>query len=317
VMYRAPEDRKILNIVLRLLPRHPEHIDAFVAYFSNYGRRQSIVTAALDYLESGVPYSYVRGELWHLIARLASLDEFRRGLKMARDDARNRARCVALSWGVMHFLMVCEEKGLIRDRRRLAKENTLSRSLLAPIFMDREFMPGGHAVTLLKGSLMEQLAGVRELQKRNVNLTSLGLRQRDLAPSCKTALASLGVIGRRHRIAERDWIAECLAELYGCSDKKIWRELLGTEYEHALQLLIEAKARFAGASSEWVGLQDSFADIVIRQFFGFLRQKALAGHSETGGKSGKLVKYGLLIAKHSPFDTASAQEYLAGFTPIR
>ena len=33
VMYRAPQDTKFLNIVLKLMPRHPEHIDAFVAYF--------------------------------------------------------------------------------------------------------------------------------------------------------------------------------------------------------------------------------------------------------------------------------------------
>ncbi|MBL0381541.1 MAG: hypothetical protein JKP90_18315 [Desulfofustis sp. PB-SRB1] len=78
VMYRAPIDSEILKIVLRLLPRHPEHIDAFIAYFSNYGRRRSIVKSALDYLESAVPYSYVRGELWHLIARLAGADEMRR-----------------------------------------------------------------------------------------------------------------------------------------------------------------------------------------------------------------------------------------------
>ena len=149
-----------------------------------------------------------------------------------------------------------------------------------------------------------QLAGVRELQKRNVTLTSLGLRQRDLATSCKTALASLGVIGRRHRIAERDWIAEYLTELYGCNEKKIWRELLGTEYEHALQLLIEAKARFAGAYSEWLGLQDSFGDIVTRQFFAFLKRKGLNGHSKTVGNDGKLVDYGNLLAAGTPFDAA-------------
>jgi len=304
VMYRAPADNKILNIVLRLLPRHPEHIDAFIAYFSNYGRRHSIVTTALDYLESEVPYSYVRGELWHLIARLAGADEMRRGLKMAREDARKRSRCVALSWGVMHFLIRCETEGLIRDRRRLFKEHPISRSLLAPIFRDREFSSGGHAITLLKGSLMEQLAGVRELQKRNLTLASLGLRQRDLAPSCKTALASLGVIGRRHRIAGRDWIAECLVELYGCSDKKIWHILLGTEYEHALQLLIEAKARFSGAYSDWLGLQDGFGDLATRKFFEFLQVKGLNGHSKTVGNDGKLVDYGILLAAGNPFDRA-------------
>ena len=67
VMFRAPRNTEILNIVRRLLPRHPEHIDAFVAYFTNFIRRRSIARTALYYLESGVPYLYVRGELWHLM----------------------------------------------------------------------------------------------------------------------------------------------------------------------------------------------------------------------------------------------------------
>jgi len=304
VMYRAPEDAKILAIVLRLLPRHPEHIDAFIAYFSNYSKRPRIARAALDYLETGLPYSYVRGELWHLVARLGGTGELSRGLPKAREDARIRSRCVALSWGVMHFLMRCEEEGLCHTRRRLSAEHPISRSLLAPIFSEREFSRDGCAVTLLKGSLMEQLAGARELQKRKVTLTSLGLRQRDVQPSCRSALACLGVIGRRHRIAGRDWIAETLADIYGCNGVPIWRDLLGAEYEHALQFMIEAKARFQGAYSEWLGLQDSLNDIVIRQFFDFLKSKGLGGHSKTLNKNGELVKYGQLIARGSPFDTS-------------
>jgi len=303
VMYRAPEDTEILNLVLRLLPRHPEHIDAFVAYFTNYDNKTRIAKVALSYLETGVPYSYVRGELWHMVARLAGLGEMQRGLPMARKDARYRSQCVALSWGVMHFLMKCEVEGLIRDRRRLAQEHPICRSLLAPIFTDREFLPGGHAVTLLKGTLMEQLAGARELQKRNVTLGSLGLRQRDLSHTCSSTLKSLGVIRRQHRRRTRDWVGESLASLYGCNRTSIWRELLGTEYEHALQFLIEAKARFPGAYSEWLGLQDSFSDIVIRQLFEFLRQKGLDGYSSSTNKNGDLVNYGVLIGKTSKFGT--------------
>ncbi len=225
-------------------------------------------------------------------------------LAMAREDARQRSQCVALSWGVMHFLMKCEEKGIARDRRRLSAEHPISRSLLAPIFKDREFTPGGHGIILLKGTLMEQLASARELQKRNVTLGSLGLRQRDLPNACSYTLKSLGVIRRHHRNAHRDWIGESLQSLYGCSSSKTWRVLLGTEYEHALQFLVEAKARFPGAYSDWLGLQDSFADIVIRQYFGFLQNKGLPGYSKTRDKNGKMVKYGSLIAKNSPLDNA-------------
>ena len=312
VMYRAPEDTEFLKIAVRLLPRHPEHIDAFVAYFSNFKKRRSIARAALKYLKTDVPYSYVRGELWHIVARLAGPKELRCGLGMARLDSQERSRCVALSWGVMHFLIVCERDGLDRRvtsiRRRLTKEHPISRSLLAPILSDQEFAPNGPAVALLReGGLMEQLAGARELQRRNLALETLELQQNELPMACRTALMSLGVIRRRQKI-NRDYVSEVLANLYGCRSALMWRQLLGPEYELAWQILSEAEALFSGAYSDWLGRQDSFNDIVVRQLFGFLKSNKLNGYSKTVGTNGKLVHYGVLIAKGHPFDTAYPNE---------
>ena len=160
----------------------------------------------------------------------------------------------------------------------------------------------GNIVKLLKGTLMEQLAGARELQKRNVTLDMIGLRQDNLQTSCKTILLSLGVIGRRRRI-RKDYIGETLKKLYKCQHPFIWGEVLDSEYQHALQILVEAEARFLSARSEWLGLQDSFNDVVVRQFFDFLKNKNLNGHSKTIGRKGELVKYGSLISKGTPFDT--------------
>ena len=300
VMYRAPADPKLLSVVLRLLPRHPEHIDAFTAYFSNYGRHRGIATAALKYLASGVPYSYVRGELWHLIARLAFPDELRRGLDMARKDALGRSRCVVLSWGVMHFLMRCKLYGLIRDSRRLNKEHPISRSLLAPQFNAKEFTPGGHIVTLLKGNLMEQLAGARAMQRQNVSLAELGLRQSDLQASCIASLKALGVIQRQLHRGSRDYIGEILSSLYKCVKVPLWRELLGAEYEHALQVLIEAKDRYPGSYSDWLALQDSFSDLVTRQFMAFMKANGIPGHMPTF-RGTKLEKYGKFLMSGSNF----------------
>jgi len=80
--------------------------------------------------------------------------------------------------------------------------------------------------------------------------------------------------------------------------------LLGSEYEHGLQILIEAKARFTGTYSDWLNLQDSFGDIVTRKFFDFLRAKGLTGYSSTINRNGKLVNYGALLSAGSPFDRA-------------
>jgi len=301
VMYRAPADTTILYKVLPLLPRHPEHIDAFVAYFNNFVKRRKIAKEALSFLSSGLPYSYVRGELWHLVTRFGGIGDLKKGLPLAREDARKRSSCIVLSWGVMNFLMKCERKGLARLGGRLKSEDTTSRALLAPIFPDREFTKKGHAGSLLKGTLEEQMAGARELQKRNVTLNSLGLRQRDLSQSCKNALRALGVIRRRQRTVT-DWIAERLTRLYRCADIRVWKLLLTTEYEYALQILIEAEARFPGAYSDWLKMQDSFNNLIVRQFFLFLKGKSLAGYSKTVSHNNQLVDYGVLIQQDSPFD---------------
>lgn len=311
VMYRAPSDAEFLKTVLRLLPRHPEHIDAFVAYFSNFEKRHAIVRAALNYLEEGVPYSYVRGELWHVVARLAGVKELKRGLPVARQDAQSRSHCMALSWGVMHFLMQCEKKGIFRIGKQLDSEHPISRSLLAPIFCDREFSARGHIGTLLKGTLMEQLAAARELQKREITLHKLNLKQKSLPDHCKIALRSLGVIRRLHR-TNTDYIERVLVRLYGCQPMAIWRNLFGSEYEHALQILKEAEARFSSAPSNWLGLQDSFNHIFVRQFLEFLRSKNLDGYSKTINRNGEKVRYGTLIAAgESPFNTAYPDEVSA------
>lgn len=222
-------------------------------------------------------------------------------MPLAREDARRRSDCVVLSWGVMHFLIRCEREGLVGLGRRLASECPMSRALLAPIFPDREFAKGRHVETLLKGTIEEQLAAAREMQKRGVSLSSLGMRQNALTPLCRNSLRALGVIRRRHR-TRRDWVSERLVSLYGCTRVGVWRELLATEYEHASQILVEAEARFPGAYSDWLGLQDSFNDILVREFFRFLESKGLPGHSKTVTKKGQLVKYGSFISVGSPFD---------------
>lgn len=208
--------------------------------------------------------------------------------------------------------MKCE--GPARTSKRFAKEHySISRSLLAPIILsnqefrlsDQEFKK--HAVTLLKGNLMEQLAGARVLQSREVTLNALQLRQRNLPGHCKIALRSLGVI-RRHHKAEKDYIKDILVERYGCQHSSIWHKLLGEEYEHALQILIEAKAHFESARSEWLMSQDSFNNLVVCQFFDFLKQKGLNGHSKTEDRRGNRVNYGSLIAVRTPFDITYPSE---------
>lgn len=303
IMYRAPTDNRILNRVLALLPRHPEHIDAFATFFGNYAKRPRIARVALNALRSGVPYSYVRGEMWHLIARLGSKAELHDALSLALVDARRRTECIVLSWGVMHFLLRCEREGIAQIGQRLSAENSLSRSLLGPLIPDREVTSGRVICDMLRGTSLEQMAGARVLQQRTRTLNSIGIRRNSLSELCQNSLRELGVIkrvGSRHR----DWIASHLVSLYQCNNKPLWDIFLGTEYEHAKQIVIEASVRFESAYSEWLSLQDSFNDIITRKFIEFIRARNLPGHTQRlVASNGSLIKFGSLIQANAPLDT--------------
>jgi retron-type reverse transcriptase len=304
VMYRAPKDSIILKKVLRVLPRHPEQIDAISAYLGRYKYSKPAIRAIKHALRSGLPYAYVRGELWHMLARLCKCNELPDMLSLAKEDARIRETTIGLSWGVMNFLIRCQEAGHCKIGRRLDAESPLSRALLASRIPSREFAPKRVIPMMLRGTVVEQLAAARQLQVRSFTLNSLGMRQRNLPELCQHSLRSLGVIRRASR-APRDWIAERLTKMYRASFAMVWRKLLGVEYEHCLQLLIEADAMFHVAPSQWLQYQNSFNDAVTRQFISYLRSRGNAGGSQkTIDKSGNLVKYGSLIQRHSPLDRA-------------
>jgi len=306
VMYHAPKSAIILDKAVRLLPRHPEHIDAFAAYFGNYSKSAKIVRGSIDILRGGLPYPYVRGELWHLLARLSTRDQLNEAIGMARQDARDRKSCLGLSWGVMNFLIRCQEEGICKIGTRLRAEIPLSRALLSSRIPDAEFAPKCVAVLMLKGTLEEQLAVARQLQTRNCSLSHLNLRQRDLPHVCQHSLRALGVI-RRASQAPRDWVAERLGRRFGGSFAEIWRSLLGAEYEHALQILMDADAMFDSAPSNWLQFQDSFNDVVVRQFISYLEQRRLRGSQRTVATNGQLVGYGNLLQGNRPFASAFPQ----------
>lgn len=307
IMYRAPADKKILRHALRLMPRHPEHIDAFMAYLHNYARSRPVTNAAISYLESGVPYSYVRGELYHLLARIGTPRDLKRTLPLAQGDARRRCDCAALSWGVMHFLIRCEKENLYNTKRQLNTEFPLSRSLLAPVIPDRMFSRKQVLEKMLRGTLEEQLTAAREMQRRDISLQSLGLNGQQIGLQACRSLRALRVIRRGLRKNE-DWISSQLVARYSIPGRSVWRLLLGTEYEHALQILIEGDASFDLSPSNWLSLQDSFNDILVRRLFAYLAFRGKLRHAKTTDRNGKLVDFGVLLKAGTPFDAIYPKE---------
>lgn len=143
VMYRAPKSRHLLDLAIRLLPRHPEHIDAFSAYFSNFNQSLPLERCIFEILSSGLPYQYMRAELWLIMARIGSKDMCERMTSLARHDLREKGSTVHLKWGALAFLLTCQKYRLGKYSYRVIHQAPLVQALLAPIIPDSEYAESG------------------------------------------------------------------------------------------------------------------------------------------------------------------------------
>ena len=306
VLYRAGPDTSLINLVLRLIPRHPEHADVFFLYLSRCGYRKSIETLCFDLVKSN-PYAFVRGEAWHVLARYRrrlrsgtaanhrSLTT--RAIHIAKDRSREN---LPEKWGVCHYLCVAEAMTSGHHSRWLTYQAPLLQSLVAPVLPDGAFRKGEVVSTFLRRSNPEPgLAVCAELHRRGLTPSMLGLKEARLPSQVANTLRELGVI--HSPIRKVDPIAEILDTRYGAPRGKSWRRLLGTEYGLALGLLKQAEATFASGRSFWLACQNSFNQTV---FLALQRHLKTIGHPatcKTVARNGQLVDFGVTLDANGSF----------------
>ncbi len=103
VLYRASPASKLLKWSLDLMPRHPEHIDAFVTYISQYTHSNFIMARIHEMLREGVLYEYVEGELWRLAASLGKPRDLRQLMHVFKKRSKATGRTMPLDWGLLTF----------------------------------------------------------------------------------------------------------------------------------------------------------------------------------------------------------------------
>lgn len=310
VLYRAEADSELLALVLRLIPRHPEHADVFFTYLGRFGYRAAIERICRSVIAKS-PYPYVRGEAWHVLARYRTEPRAmvrrspstltKRAVAIAKVKSREN---VAERWGVCHFLCVSESETQQHYSRFLKFQAPLLQALIAPVLPTGAFAQGEAVVEYLKRTAPEPgLSVCGSISERGLSLAALGLHEGELASQVQNTLRELGVIAGPGQAV--DPIAEILQARYGVPMGKSWHLLLGAEYVHALGLLRQAEASFAGGRSFWLACQNSFNQII---FLALQRQLAAAGHAAactTIDKRGQLVDFGVTLDPTGPFSTNS------------
>lgn len=302
VLYRAAPSTRLRNLVLKLLPRHPEHIDAFVHHLRQYRRSQKMVDACADCIKV-TPYRYVRGEILAMLAQTAKPQDVRRLRDFAIDIAKDKDAGVAAKWGALLFLCRAEQLGLGRYSRFALHQNPRVQSLIIS-HLPRQTLFSPEAVTqfLKRRSIEAGLAFADQMILHRQSPSDLGVPIEDLPTQVTNVLRELGVIPGNPTGA--DPMGEILRRRYGVPRQPVWRALLGSEYLHALQQLTQAEKLFDMGRSQWLNYQNSFNNTLFLALQFHLTRLGLPGACRTKDKNGKLIKFGNMLSAAHPLPTA-------------
>ncbi len=255
-------------------------------------------------LEGGSPYSYVRGELWHVVARLGDHQTISDLRQLAIADFNVRPLSIPLEWGTLALLVRAEREGLGSAWRFVKRATPLTQGLIS------EILPPEHLSSTRFGHLLagDEVEAVLPLTKALVHQgkthLDFGLKSRDLSTHLAIALRHLGVI--RGQSGAYDQIASILSECLGTNGLEIWRRLLGTEYTYGLRILRRGVGLYESHPSVWLQAQDSFNDLVLRQFISFLGVQGLPGNRLLINKKGELIPVGSLLQTGHSLTTVHA-----------
>ena len=253
VLYRANPSSRILGIVLRLLNRHPEHVDAFAAFLSQFGYRRRIRDGCLATL-AATPYDYVAGEMWHILARYYATREafspaVRRNLvDRALTILKDKRVGTALKWGAAHFVCAAEERdGQLHTRTLRYQSSTLLQALIAPALPRTALGTGGLVKEYLRSSDIEPGLGLASpLHAAGINLRSTGLRASELRRQVRNVFRRLGLV--RSASGRLDIVGDVVESRYGVAGVGgEWLRLLDAEYAHAVGILCPGR----GCVLEW------------------------------------------------------------------
>lgn len=300
-LFRGPPSPKIRKLVLAMLPKHPDHIEAFLYYLRNFRRSKRVLNSCIDCAKS-TPFDYVAGELLQFLSERVNKSEAHHLLDVATGLASNKQASVSAKWGALVFLSRCEELGLGKYSNYAFFQPGLVKAL-ATKSLPVSALSSPRLADVAHGDSVEaSMAVVSRLVSENIPLAQAGITPSRCPTQVQHVLAALGVSPRT--AAQADPVSETVARRYGCARELVWRKLFGIEYGHALEQLVRAEALFNMGRSEWLNYQDSFNNALFLALQKQFNRLSLPGECRTKGANGHLVKYGSMLTAPHPFAVA-------------
>jgi hypothetical protein len=280
IYFRSPASDKLLNAMLELWERYPEHVDAFGVFLENYERAESVIHLCRKLILQDYPYDYVRGEAWALLARMLTPREISRDLiEMAVVAAKDKdKKHIATRMGAYAFLCQCEVYNMgSYSKWMMWEESPIVQSLLAPS-IDVAHGHGYDTIRQILGRSIPDpaLALARNLTQSKVTLSLIGKNPNELTAVAQKVFQFSGIISGVQDI-KHDSMGKILASRYKIQKWGKWKKLFGQDYRHALDLLLQAERYYRHHPTTWLAWQASYNDALFRAFQRFLATRGSPG----------------------------------------
>lgn len=305
IMFRAAPNKKMLPRVLNFLTFHPEMIDPIAVFLEKFGRSRKICNYIRGVLQEGLPYAYVEGKLWEVLAGCEYPSQKGCLVDVAVERLNNNPQPPFILRKGMLIYLCSTYKPKAFGLRKIFKQQreALLQGMILPSVPNT--LGSKDQKDILESCLKKKafeagISAAYDLTRRGIAFKSLGLKVEDLSMPVQNVLQKSEIIKRR-KGAKGDSIGELLSKRYGIPYWRKWGKILGSEYGHALDILIFAETVYDMQRSSWICLQDSFNNVILRALLDKL--KAVDGRMtpSTIAVDGKLVKMGALVADDTRF----------------
>jgi hypothetical protein len=293
VLFRASPSRKLTSMVLKLLARHPEHIDAFLVYLGRV-RPTKRVSAICANALNAVPSQYVKGELLQFLARVIKRAPHKTLRDVAVGLARDPNSGVSAKAGAIAFLCKCEELGSGNFSRWIFRQSNMVQSLAMPSLPAARFCDVKANEFRRVDALETNLSLLTRVLTEHLPVATIMGPPSSLSRQMQHILRALGITRGSPRPA--DPMGDLICGRYGIQ-ATIWRPLFKTEYSHNLSQLVSAESSFNINRSEWLNYQNSFNHALFWAFQDHL--KAVGGPGAT--RAIDRSQFGNLVDAMQPF----------------
>lgn len=309
VLYRAEPSVQLRQLVLSLMPKHPEHIDAFVTYLLRFSKSSVILRKCEAYLAT-CPYDYVRGELWRVLVHHSDFN--RELIEKAMEVAKKGSYGFAEKLGALLFLLEAQQNGRGAYSRFLSYQNDLLQAMLAHLLPRQSFASGQAALEIAKREKFEPLIALSQrIVEFDVPLDRIFQRKRleNLPIPAVNVFRSLGLMAGTAPSA--DPVGRIIARRFGIP-KKSWKKMLQSAYGQAFALAVEAEAVFDIGRSQWLMFQNSLNDLILRDFVTHIQRAGMHSEISLVDKNNKSLTFGLIVQEGGLLDRV-LPEIASGF----